>query len=246
MFMCLSAIPVEAQRFKAVSQSLANTASAVTQEALYKNRADSINKDKQVTLLHATTRYLLKQRDMQSREREIGFQNKIAYKLLVSQCKGLIEDLDVMMENASKHPEHMAGCISAGSDILMQAYATVRMVVVAAMQSKVPLPWKVDYEKFLEGKDKTPIYANDKEKSKNDTDKANLLYPSERYNILNQAFEQLVNLRIAIRRVNSKLEVEMTWQKAVEYALLFDNHIKDAHQKAYATFQADFHNRPLP
>lgn len=246
LLLCLFGITCGYAQDKATKQAFKNTASAVAQEYLYYINADSINSDKEISLAHATFRYMLKQKDMQSREWQIGFQNKIAYKMLVNQCHYFIQDLNEMMANARRHPEHMTMCITAGTDILMQFYATVRMVVVVAMNSKVPLPWKVDYEKFLEGKDNTPIYANDSERAEQETDKANLLLPSERYTILNQAFAQIMNLRMAIRAVNSKLMIDLTWQKALETALLFDDQIKEAHRTAFTTFEASLNSRPVP
>lgn len=246
LLLCLFAVTQGYAQDKATKQALANTASAVAEEYLYYINADSIKSDKEISLAHATFRYMLKQKDMQSREWQIGFQNKIAYKLLVGQCHYLIEDLNEMMDNARRHPEHMAMCITAGTDMLMQFYGIVRTVVVVAMNSKVPLPWKVDYEKFLNGEDNTPIYANDPDRKEEETDKANLLLPSERYTILNQAFTQIMNLRIAIQAVNYKLKVDLTWQKALETALLFDDQIKEAQRIAFTTIEASLNDRPVP
>lgn len=239
-FLC----PMKAQN--ATKQQILNTASAVAQEGLYLINTDSVLKDKSISTGHATFRYLLKQKDRQSREWQVGFQNKMIYRMLVQQFNYLISDLNEMFDNARKHPEHMPACIMAGTDLLTQAYALGKHAVVVAMNSKVPLPWKVDYEKFLTGKDKTPNYENDKEKDKKDDDQQNLLLPSERYNILNNTLAQVMNLRMAIRAVNSKLSVDFTWQKGVEYALKFDNYVHEAHQQVFANFSRDVKNRPLP
>ena len=228
------------------SQQILNDAAAVAQEALFTVNYDSVRSDKTVSTAHALIRYSLKQQDRNSREWQVGFQNKIIYRLLVQQFNYLIRDVNEMFDNARKHPEHMPACITAGSEILLKAYSLGKHAVVVAMNSKVPLPWKVDYDKFLEGKDNTPIYANDKEKGKNDDDRQNLLLPSERYNILNSTLSQVMDLRVAIRAVNSKLSVDMTWQKGVMYALKFDNYVHEAHQNVFRTFSREIANRPVP
>jgi len=140
----------------------------------------------------------------------------------------------------------MPGCITAGTELLLQAYSFVKHAVVVAMNSQVPLPWKVDYDEFLEGKDRTPKYKDDPDKEKEDVDKHNLLLPSERFDILNNTLVQLINMRMALRAVTSRLNVDFTWQKAVEYAVNFRSYIHEAQGRAYTTFCADIAQRPLP
>ena len=84
------------------------------------------------------------------------------------------------------------------------------------------------------------------EKSQEDTDKHNLLLPSERFDILNNTLIQLVNMRMAVRAVNARLSVDFTWQKAVEYAVNFKSYIGEARSRAFNTFAVDVANRPLP
>ena len=245
MLLTLMLIPaVQAQN--ATKQQLLNTAAAVAEEGLYMINVDSILKDKSISTVAALARYNLKQQDMGTREWQIAFRNKIVYRMLVQQFNYLIRDMNDMFENARKHPEHMPACIMAGSEILLQAYSLGKHAVVVAMGSRVPLPWKVNYKEFLEGKDNTPIYANDKDRDKKDDDKQNLLLPSERYNILNSTVQQVMALRMAINAVNAKLSVDFTWQKGVEYALKFDNYVHEAHNKVFREFSRSIDSRPVP
>ena len=231
---------------KAVKQQISNTAMAVSGELMYQMGAEDILADKEISMAQASFRYMLKSRDRQSREWQANFQNRMVYRMLVNQCNGFMTDLNEMMNNARRHPEHMAGCITAGTELLLQAYSFVKHAVVVAMNSQVPLPWKVNYDEFLEGKDNTPKYANDPEKSQEDTDKHNLLLHSERFDILNNTLIQLVNMRMAVRAVNARLSVDFTWQKAVEYAVNFKSYIGEARSRAFNTFAVDVANRPLP
>ena len=237
-------MPATAQ--KAAKQEAANLTTALSGELMYQMGADSILGDKQITMAHATFRYLMKSQDMQSREWQANFQNRMVYRMLVRQCQGFMEDLNTMMDNARKHPEHMAGCITAGTELLLQAYSLVKHTVVVAMNSQVPLPWKVDYDEFVEGKSRTPKYADDPEKEKEDDDKTNLLLPSERFNILNNTLIQLINMRMAVRAVNAKLSVDFTWQKAFQYAVNFKSYMNEAQSRAIQTFGANIAARPLP
>lgn len=231
---------------KSVKQQLSNNAMAIAGEIMYQAGADSILSDKKITMGHATFRYLLKSSDRSSREWQANFQNRMVYRMLVRQCEGFLEDYNAMMTAARKHPEHMPGCITAGTELLLQAYSFVKHAVVVAMNSQVPLPWKVDYDEFLEGKDRTPKYKDDPDKEKEDVDKHNLLLPSERFDILNNTLVQLINMRMALRAVTSRLNVDFTWQKAVEYAVNFRSYIHEAQGRAYTTFCADIAQRPLP
>ena len=247
MLLCLGwacIMPLCAQ--KAAKQQIQNTAMAMVNEVLYYQGADSINDDKKISMTHATFRYYMKSQDMGSREWQANLKNKIVYRILVDQCQGLLYDMNMMMTNARKHPEHMAACITGGTEIMLQAYSVVKHAVVVAMNSQVPLPWKVDYDDFLEGKDNTPNYANDPEKTAQDTDKANLLLPTERFNILNESIKHIIQMRVAVQAVNAKLTVDFTWQKAVEYALKFDNYVDEAHQRVFTVYSNEIKNRPLP
>lgn len=231
---------------QAIKQWTLNTATAVSGELAYQAGADSIYDDKQISVVHATFRYMMKSKDMATREGILNFQNRMVYKMLVNECNGFIRDMNEMMDAARQHPEHMAGCITSGTEMLLQAYSLVKHVVVVAMNSKVPLPWKVDYYDFLEGKDNTPKYENDPDRTEEETDKANLLLPTERFKITINAIVQLSYMRTAIRAVTSKLKVDFTWQKAVEYAVNFDSYIHEAQRRAFDTFGTNIAARPLP
>lgn len=247
MTVLLLAVAVSAgAQTKAVKQILLNTTTAVAGEASYLMGADSINDDKKISVTHATFRYMMKSRDMTSREGVLNFQNKMIYRMLVNQCNGLVTDMNEMMSLARQHPEHMANCISSGTEMLLQAYALVKHVVVVAMNSEVPLPWKVDYDEFLEGRDRTPKYKNDPEKEETDTDKANLLLPTERFKMTINAIVQISYMRTAIRAVSARLRTDFTWQKALKRAVNFDTYIGEARRRAFTTFGSNIADRPLP
>ena len=241
----MMALTMMAQK-KAIQQIITNTATAVAGEVTYRMGADSILKDKNMTMAHAIFRYVLKSSDRDSREWQANFQNRIVYRMLVRQCQYFMDDYNEMIKNAQKHPEHLANCITAGSELLLQAYSFVKHAVVVAMNSKVPLPWKVDYDEFIEGKDNTPIYANDAERDKKDVDNYNLLLPSERYNILNNTLSQLISMRVALRAVNARLSTDFTWQRALQYAPNFRSYISEAQSRAFMSFGTNIMNRPLP
>lgn len=241
----MAVMPLHAQS-KAVKQQIANTAQALVGEAAYQLGADSILADKKISMAQATFRYTMKMQDKQSRERMLNFQNRMAYRMLVRQCQYFLMDFNAMTDAARKHPEHYPGVISAGTDLLLQAYGFVKQAVVVAMNSQVPLPWKVDYDEFLAGKDNTPKYVNDPERSEEEDDKVNLLLPSERFNIINNTVVQVMQMRMAMKAVTARLNRDFTWQKAVEYALNFDDYIGEAQRRAFDTFGSSVAARPLP
>ena len=233
-------------QIKAAKQQIANTAQALIGEAAYQLGADSILADKKISMGHATLRYTMKMKDRQSREWVLNFQNRLVYRMLVKQCQGFLTDFNRMTDAARKHPEHYPAVITAGTDLVLQAYGYVKQAVVVAMNCEVPLPWKVDYDDFLEGKDNTPKYKNDEERTEEETDKVNLLLPTERFKIINNALIQVMMMRTAMRNITSRLEKDFYWQKAVEYAVNFDNYVGEAQRRAFDTFGASMASWPTP
>lgn len=244
--LCFGAGVAFVQAQSSAKQVMANTTQALIGEAAYQLRADSILADKKISMAHATLRYTMKMQDRQSREWVLNFQNRLIYKMLVKQCQGFLTDFNRMTDAARRHPEHYPAVITAGTDLVLQAYGFVKQAVVVAMNSDVPLPWKVDYNDFLEGKDKTPKYKNDSERTEDETDKVNLLLPTERFKIINNAMVQVMMMRMAMRNITSRLEKDFYWQHAVEYAVNFDSYIGEAQRRAFDTFGANIAARPLP
>ena len=245
LLMVLSASPVLFAQ-KAAKQQILNTAEAMVAEGLYMNWTDSMLADKKMTLAHATARYILKQNELYTKEWVEEYKNRIIYQLMVQQFNGLIEDIADLKKAAQKHPEHLPACISAGTELLLQAYALGKNAVVVAMNSMAPLPWKVNYQDLLEGKVKTPIYKNDTTRTEKDNDGRNLLLPTERYKIMNDTYVQIFRMRIAIQMIIAKLDVDLTWQKAVLYAVKFDDEIQKAHSQVFSAFSSSINSRPLP
>lgn len=231
---------------KAAKQVADNTLKAVASEALYMTWTDSMVSDKEMTLVHATARYMLKKKDMETREWNLDFQNRIIYRMLVQQFNGLISDVNQLTRLVTQHPEHSAGCFKACSDMLLQAYALGKHAVVVAMNSKVPLPWKVKYGDFLEGKDETPPYERDPSRDPKDNDGTNLLLPTERYKILNDTYGRIIEMRLALNAVIAKFSVDMTWQKAVLYAVKFDDELHEVQKSVFQEFSSSIADRPLP
>ena len=243
MAFCMAILPQQ-MKAQAYKQQIANTAQALIGEGAYQLGADSILADKKISMAHATLRYTMKMQDRQSREWVLNFQNRLIYKMLVKQCQGFLTDFNAMTDAARKHPEHYPDVITAGTDLVLQAYGYVKQAVVVAMNCEVPIPWKVDYDDFLEGKDKTPKYKNDEERTEDETDKVNLLLPTERFKIINNAMTQVMMMRMSMRAITNRLNKDFYWQKAVEYAVNFDNYIGEAHSRAYSTFSAGLNSQP--
>ena len=55
-----------------------------------------------------------------------------------------------------------------------------------------------------------------------------------------------MQMRMAMKAVTARLNRDFTWQKAVEYALNFDDYIGEAQRRAFDTFGSNVAARPLP
>lgn len=223
--LALTAVNANAQYYyvnidtKTARQVATNTAAAYAQETLHEIQQDTVMQRTNSLLAATLIHYNKYEMDMSQRLSDNGFRREGAlYAKLVRECNRFVNLTGKFLNAAVHSPQNLTYCYRSAISLGNQARQAVKEAVVIGMNSKVPNPFKVNYNDLYNGIDTVPAYREDPE-VKYDEDEMkiikerNLLLPDERIRIVNDAIMRLSTFNRTLTVMTWKLDTHFSFRE---------------------------------
>lgn len=228
---------------KTAAQMAKNTAEAYVQEHAHKLQNDTIKKRTINMLTSILTRNTMQTLDMNQRRSNSGFGRESAlYGQLVREANRFIVYAAEFAKVAVMHPRNSAFCHQAVVSMAMQAKSVVKEAVVIGMNSRVPNPFKVDYNRWYNGTDTVSAYKDDADLTDKDKElvkQTNLLLPDERIRIVNRAIYRLQEFNMTLRATTYKIKYHEGPKQFLRQMFRQDYNLMLANQYAFDQVKRD-------